>query len=253
MAKKTSKSQKGRTVVTFLLDRSGSMEMVKQETISGFNVYLDTLKKSGENIDMTLVQFDTEGMQKDYVLEPIKTVPELSDSTFQPRGGTPLIDAAYKTIKAVEAQEKAKGAKIVVCIQTDGQENSSHDHTWESLKALIAEKTKEGWQFNFMGCGIDAYDQSAKMGLTRGQTVSYGKDRASTEAVFAASASNTAMFSSGLMANTNYSGLQKAAAGDKYDVNLNGGVTPAKAAKPAKASFDLNQEKEADKASDFSL
>lgn len=233
MAKKNSKSQKGKTVVTFLLDRSGSMESVKQETISGFNVYLETLKDSGEKIDMTLVQFDTEGMQKDYVLQPIGTVPKLDETTFKPRGGTPLIDAAYKTIKAVEAQEKAKGAKIVVCIQTDGQENSSHQHNWESLKALIAEKTKEGWQFNFMGCGIDAYDQGARMGISRGSTVSYAKDAASNRAAFSATASNTASFSAGRSFDTSYSPSQKAASGDAFDVNFN--VTVVTPAKPAKA------------------
>ena len=33
-----------RTIVSFLLDRTGSMAAIKDETIGGFNAYLDTLE-----------------------------------------------------------------------------------------------------------------------------------------------------------------------------------------------------------------
>ena len=49
-----------RTLVTFLLDRTGSMEAIRDDTIGGFNAYLDGLKGNGEaEIDFTLVQFDS--------------------------------------------------------------------------------------------------------------------------------------------------------------------------------------------------
>jgi hypothetical protein len=66
------------------------------------------------------------------------------------------IEASIKTIDALATAIKGKTAKpkVVVCIQTDGQENQSGpEYTWDRLKALIEAKTKEGWQFNFMGAG----------------------------------------------------------------------------------------------------
>jgi hypothetical protein len=108
--------------------------------------------------------------------------------TYQPRGGTPLIDAALKTIAAVEDSLAKYDTvpKVIVCIQTDGEENSSTEHTWEELKQVVAEKTKKGWQFNFMGTGIDAYDQGARMGIAAANTMSTGTSKAVVHASFAA-------------------------------------------------------------------
>jgi len=50
-----------RTVVTFLLDETGSMESINDDRIGGFNSYLWTLKPSGTPIDFTLIKFDRDG------------------------------------------------------------------------------------------------------------------------------------------------------------------------------------------------
>jgi hypothetical protein len=147
-----------RTLVTFLLDRTGSMEAIRDDTIGGFNAYLGSLQGNGEaNIDFTLVQFDSVSMDKIHVAVPVAEVPKLTRETYQPRASTPLIDAAVKTINAVEASLLVTPAvRVVICIQTDGQENSSVEHSWGELNAPIKEKSAKGWQFNFMGVGIDA-------------------------------------------------------------------------------------------------
>ncbi len=111
-----------RTLVTFLLDRTGSMEAVRGDTIGGFNTYLDTLKGDGSaDVAFTLVQFDSMSIDKICVAEPVARVAKLTRDTYQPRASTPLIDAAYKTIEAVEASLVSRPAeKVVICIQTDG-------------------------------------------------------------------------------------------------------------------------------------
>ena len=60
MSKKAEIDQ--RTLVTFLLDETGSMESIKDDTIGGFNSYLSTLKSSATPIDFTLIKYD-EGTQ----------------------------------------------------------------------------------------------------------------------------------------------------------------------------------------------
>ena len=48
------------TLVTFVLDETGSMEPVKAQTISGFNEYVDTLKKiENAKVSMTLTKFNS--------------------------------------------------------------------------------------------------------------------------------------------------------------------------------------------------
>jgi hypothetical protein len=181
------------TLVTFLLDRSSSMGAIWDDTIDGFNAYLKTLQKEGAGaIKFTRLQFDqhlTPGasIQKDCVAEPVAGVAPLDKRSYQPRGSTPLIDAAYKTVEAVEASLAKFDVKhnVIVCIQTDGEENCSIDHSWEGLKELIETKTKAGWVFNFMGTGIDAYAQGSRMGIAAANTMSTGTSREHVAASYA--------------------------------------------------------------------
>jgi uncharacterized protein YegL len=207
-----------RTLVTFLLDRSGSMESIKNDTIGAFNAYLDGMK-SEETIEFTLVQFDSQGLDKICVATPIEQAPALSRDNFQPRGATPLIDAAYKTIKAVETSLNGDAeTKVVICIQTDGEENASVEHSWADLNALIKEKTDLGWQFNFLGAGIDAYQQGVRMGIAQSATMSYNSsDRVMTEAAFKGRAMRTSLYASGAVADMSIDAGEKLAAGDRFD------------------------------------
>jgi hypothetical protein len=207
-----------RTLVTFLLDRTGSMEPIRDDTIGAFNVYLDGLKQDGAPIDFTFVQFDSISIDKICVQVPIADVPRLTRETYEPRASTPLIDAAYKTIEAVaESLRGDDETKVVICIQTDGQENSSVEHNWAELNALIKEKAGKGWQFNFMGVGIDAYDQGARMGIAPQATMAYDhRDAEATRAAFAASAATACSYARAEAPSTAYAPAQKEAAGDRF-------------------------------------
>jgi hypothetical protein len=211
------------TLVTFVLDRSSSMTSCWDSTIEAFNGYVDGLR-STPLIDFTLVQFDYNAhamdLNKVCVATPIKEAPTLSRENYVPRGSTPLIDAAYTVIKAVgtSLESKPKDTKVVICIQTDGQENASHSYNWEQLAALVKEKQALGWQFNFMGAGIDAYQQGRAMGIAPQSTVSYDHTNLqATRSVFAGRAQSHSMYASGLSAGTTFSASEKLAAGDKYD------------------------------------
>src|SRR5690349_9546632 len=122
-----------KTLVNLLLDKSGSMGSCQSATIEAYNAYLAGLKEETDaEIDVTHVQFDDQGFEPAYVAIPVGTAPDLNEETYVPRGRTPLIDACYKMIKAVE-EAVARGGidKVVVCFQTDGQENASREHTLE--------------------------------------------------------------------------------------------------------------------------
>ncbi len=210
-----------KTLVTLLLDRSGSMQSVKEDTIGAINAYLGTLRESAGDIRFSLVMFDSDfsngmSLQKFCVAKKVAKVDDLTSSDFMPRGGTPLIDAACATIRAVaESLEGREDTRVVIAIQTDGSENTSVENSWADLKSLIEEKEKMGWEFIFMGCGIDAYSQGAKMGISRAKTLSYGKDRAQTRAAFEATATNTALYATGAAACMDYSFAQKHSSGDQ--------------------------------------
>ena len=79
------------------------MEAIRDDTIGAFNAYLEGLKRRQPPIDFTLVQFDSDEHRQDLCAagRSLRFRGSTRD-TYQPRASTPLIDAAYKTIKAVE-------------------------------------------------------------------------------------------------------------------------------------------------------
>lgn len=222
------------TLVTFLLDRSGSMSSIRDATIEAFNGYLAELRK-GADIRFSLLQFDSISVDTTVKDVAPADAPDLDADLFVPRGTTPLIDACCKTIAAVEKKiTNLKGAgeadpKVVVCFQTDGEENCSRKHTWAELNDLIKAKSAEGWQFNFMGAGIDAYQQAARMGLSADHAMSYDSlDLRSSRSAFSARGAGTVLFASGASDEMAISLGEKLAAGDKFDPALQVAATVPK-------------------------
>ncbi len=221
----TTTAAPAKTLVTLLLDRTGSMQSAKDDTLGAVNAWKEELAQATGDVRLSIVLFDEHQgrleLKKLHVAKPVAEVPDLTSRDYVPRGSTPLIDAACATIRAIDEalqlRSSSEPVKVVLAIQTDGQENASRENSWEDLKALVAEKEAVGWEFSFMGAGIDAYAQGARMGIAPEKTISYGKDRAGSLAAFAALGENTRLFASGEKSSAAYSVSQKRAAGDTHD------------------------------------
>lgn len=145
------------TLAVILLDRTGSMADRVQETIGGFNGFLDELEKDPDTkgVRISFTQFDTVGT--DHICErlAVNKVSRLTEKTYEPRGGTNLYDAIGELIKRVEGY--AGKDKVIFTILTDGQENSSSAWTLDGIRSLIKTKEKDGWTFTYIGVGPDAW------------------------------------------------------------------------------------------------
>jgi len=206
---------KDATHIAVLLDRSGSMGDIRDDAIGGFNCFLKEQKAAGANATLTLVQFDTESTDVVHESMPILEVPDLNLQTFQPRGGTPLLDALGQTIdstgRALAAIPEAnRPNKVVFVVITDGQENSSHQHTKASVKERIDHQSSQyNWQFVFLGANQDAFDEAGAVGIAMGNAANFAPAR--MQAAFAATAANVASYRrSGNAAKLAYSDNQRA-------------------------------------------
>ena len=225
-----------KVAVTFLLDETGSMMSIKDDTIGGFNQYLSTLKAMDGEVSFSLLKFDSNRVEKVCIGKPVAEVAELTSETYTPGALTPLYDAAVKAIKATEPS--AAGAKVIVVIQTDGQENASREYKRADLADLIKEKTAAGWEFVFLGAGIDAYGEAQSLGINVANTMSY--DRHNSGQTFRAMASNTVAYAAGLSASMGFSSEQKLDAGDVYQPAATAiavAVAPAQAQKPRRRTI----------------
>ena len=167
MRKKKTIKKTNAIKVSFILDETGSMLNYKDTTMSGFNEYIDGLKKQPK-LRMTLTTFNTDKIKIVYKDKPIKDVKHLNDDTYQPGACTPLYDAMGRTINSL-----GKEKKVLMIIMTDGLENASNEYTQKGIFDLIKKKEKAGWTFVYLGANQDAWAVSRKMGFARMNTVSY--------------------------------------------------------------------------------
>jgi uncharacterized protein YegL len=152
------------TLVAFLLDRTGSMEDCKLETIKGFNAYIKELRdRDNGTMRFTLTQFDSQGIDIIHDAVPLKEVRELTNETYQPRAATPLYDAIGRTIRATET--RATGTyKVLFVTLTDGLENASAEWNSDSIKVLIKSKENDAhWTFAYIGVGLEGFTASNRL------------------------------------------------------------------------------------------
>lgn len=168
------------THLYFLLDRSGSMVSLREDTIGGFDTFIAEQRTAPGRCRVTLAQFDNE-YDEVYADSDIATVPSL---VLVPRGSTALLDALGRLVvtageRLAALPEQDRPGSVIVGVMTDGYENASRDWTHGRIKALIEQQSTEyGWQFLYLGADQDAIEEGAKMGFAAGKSMTYSRGKA---------------------------------------------------------------------------
>jgi len=167
--------------ITVVLDRSGSMQAVKEKTIAGFNSYLADQRLAGEEL-FTMVQFD-DVYEVLYDAVPIASVELRTSVNYRPRGSTALLDAMGRAIATTAEKVEQLPTplrSVLVSVITDGAENSSKEFCGKKgarrIFAMIEEHRKQGWQFFFIGAEPDAIETAVQYGFARSHAATYAAD-----------------------------------------------------------------------------
>lgn len=162
--------------VIILLDKSGSMNVIREATVKGINDFIDEVQKTPGEGYWTLIQFDDRssahgaGEEFPHVTFARKMdaeCPRLTLDGYRPRGSTALVDAVCLTINRIKDRLKdtdpAKRPRIMFVIVTDGEENSSKEFTSDQLREMTAEaEAKLGWKFLYLGANQDEFSVASK-------------------------------------------------------------------------------------------
>ena len=132
------------------LDATGSMRGNENRVVSSMNEYVVGLPK---DTMLAVFLFDSDRWDTHFN-GPVRTWKPMEVEDYKTGALTPLFDSISKTIKYAE-NNTLKNDKVFVMIDTDGMENASKEETLESVKTLVDRKKKDGWEFWFMGTGID--------------------------------------------------------------------------------------------------
>ncbi|MDP2401533.1 MAG: vWA domain-containing protein [Actinomycetota bacterium] len=163
-----------RILINFVLDKSGSMDVIRDATISGFNEFKnDQAKEAGEAF-FTLTLFDTE-LSTVAAAVPVREVPDLDAMSYDPGGCTALYDAIGHTMQLTDDFFAAnKPDQVLFVIMTDGMENASREFGRDRIFDMIRDRQKlAGYEFIYLGANQDSYLVGHQMGLRDGRMLDY--------------------------------------------------------------------------------
>lgn len=201
---KYKKAGKNGTLITMIIDESGSMHSAWESTIAGFNEFVDGQRSAEASVGagfLSLIKFDAPHIKTVYVNRPLNEVPKLDKTSYTPNGGTNLLDAIGQAINSVNAElakvKKKDRPGVIITIMTDGQENASRSFTSGQIKEMVKAAEAADWTFTFLGANIDSFAVGSTFGMNVQNTVNYST--ANMNATMAAvSASTTRMRSAKL-------------------------------------------------------
>ncbi len=168
------------THISFVLDRSGSMQSMVNDAIGGFNAFLAEQQAFPGEATFTLAQFDNI-YELLYPFANIQDVKPLTKETFVPRGSTALLDAIGKCVNETgkhlaATPEPARPEKVLFVILTDGEENSSREFNHHQINDMITQQQNVyKWQFIFLAANQDAIASASRLGIdtTGGAVMGY--------------------------------------------------------------------------------
>lgn len=170
------------THVAFILDRSGSMDVMRKEAVQAFNEQVDVIRESsGENeIYLSLITFSTaidEPILWDTFTEKGWEKLKLTEEKYVPNGMTSLYDAIGTTITRLDKENPVKpdeDVSFLIIIVSDGAENNSVAWEGTDLRSKIKELTdRENWTFTYLGTNQDVVESATSMNIPVGNTFSY--------------------------------------------------------------------------------
>lgn len=181
--------------IVVIIDRSGSMSGLANDTIGSFNIFLKEQKDVPGEAAFTLCTFNEDySLVHDFI--KLGTVPDLDAKSYRPSGGTALLDAMGTTIDSVGAKlaampEDERPSKVIVLVVTDGQENSSKVFTKEKIKSMVEhQRDNYKWEFVFMGANVDAFSEGTSLGFSGSNSVGYNATKGGTHQLYNSVSSN---------------------------------------------------------------
>lgn len=199
------------THISILLDRTGSMQSIRDDTIGGFNTFLTAQQSQPGHATLTLVQFDSQDpYEVVHHFSPIELVPPLTAETYVPRASTPLLDALGRGINDLAQsigtlKEANRPARVILAVVTDGRENASREFRKAEVERMIRERTeKDGWQFVYLSADLSAFGDAHDLGFAAHASLAFAKNAQGTHASWASLSARTSDYRSGARRNMGF-------------------------------------------------
>lgn len=197
---KPKRAGKNKSHIIFVLDDSGSMQSCRDNTINGFNEYLkaqqEDAKETGIETFVSLYKFDGSSVKCTIDHINVHEVNPLNRNSYDPKGGTNLLDAMGGVMMQINnklsAVKKKDRESVIITVLTDGEENSSRTFRNSDIKTMVEKAEAKNWGFMFLGANINAFHAGSTLGFGVNNTMQYDTT-GTTNTIRAASAMTSRM------------------------------------------------------------
>lgn len=157
-----------------ILDESGSMSSIYEQTISSVNEVLMGIRGTqkahpNQHHYVSIVTFEGDGLagvklRRDRVA--IEKIANFERADYSPNGSTPLYDAMGQTLKNLEGQIHRED-RVMVTVITDGYENASEEYSGKAIKSLVGRLREKGWAIAYIGANQDAVEVARELNISQ--------------------------------------------------------------------------------------
>lgn len=174
------KIQKTQVFNLIILDRSGSMSLIRDAAIDGLNETLAGIRTAQEKFADTqdhyvsLVTFCGCEIGHTFDKTPVAETVPLKPKDYVPCCSTPLLDAmGYALTTLDKYMQEQEDAVAVVTIITDGMENSSKEYDRKTIRTLVERLRGEGWTFTYMGANQDSIEVAETLSIRNARNFTF--------------------------------------------------------------------------------
>ena len=175
----------GLTELVFILDCSGSMAGLEEDTVGGFNSMIRRQSgESGQALVSAVLFSHVSRVLYDRV--PLDRIEPMTLDSYRVGGSTALLDAVGGAVHHIGNVHKYARPEDVpqhtlFVIMTDGMENASRFYDKEKVTAMIERQTdRYGWEFIFLGANMDAVQTAGSFGIRPERAVNFHSDSEGT-------------------------------------------------------------------------
>ncbi|MBO4511417.1 MAG: VWA domain-containing protein, partial [Victivallales bacterium] len=169
------------THICIVLDASGSMASIEDDTKGSFNAFLKKQNEAGGKTVFDLYQFSD---QVKRIVEHVDLANFKDDlmAKYNCSGCTALNDAVCTAIDTLGKElaamkEEERPENVVFVIITDGMENASKEFTSEDVRKRIKEQTDiYKWNFQYLAANQDAFASGGRLGISKDFCVNFNAD-----------------------------------------------------------------------------